>query len=44
MTAVTIPFVGEVTDYDYRDGSALGFHMSGFTTIAEEELGIEALL
>jgi flavin reductase (DIM6/NTAB) family NADH-FMN oxidoreductase RutF len=37
-------FVGEVTDYDYRDGSALGFHMSGFTMIAEEELGIEAVL
>jgi flavin reductase len=37
-------FVGEVTDYDYRDGGALGFHMSGFTMIGDEQLGIEALL
>lgn len=37
-------FIGEVVDYDYRDGDALAFHGSQFTRIADEQLGIEYLL
>src|SRR3954465_10677286 len=37
-------FVGEVADFDYRDGAALGFHTSGFTAIADIQLGIEDLI
>lgn len=37
-------FVGEVTDYDYRDGAALAFHTSRFTAIVENLPGIEGLL
>ena len=37
-------FVGEVVDYDYRDGAALAFHASGFTAIADPQPGIEGLL
>ena len=34
-------FLGEVVDFEYRDGAALGFHTSGFTAIADPQLGIE---
>jgi flavin reductase len=37
-------FVGEVVHHDFRDGDALGYHASGFTTIAEQALGIEHLI
>jgi flavin reductase (DIM6/NTAB) family NADH-FMN oxidoreductase RutF len=37
-------FLGEVADFDYRDGAALGFHTSGFTAIADAQLGIEDLI
>jgi flavin reductase (DIM6/NTAB) family NADH-FMN oxidoreductase RutF len=37
-------FLGEVVDFDYRDGDALGFHTSGFTAIADPRLGIEDLI
>jgi flavin reductase (DIM6/NTAB) family NADH-FMN oxidoreductase RutF len=37
-------FLGEVVDFDYRDGAALGFHTSGFTAIADAQLGIEDLI
>jgi flavin reductase (DIM6/NTAB) family NADH-FMN oxidoreductase RutF len=37
-------FIGEVIDYDYRDGDALAFHGSQFTRIADDQLGIEYLL
>jgi flavin reductase (DIM6/NTAB) family NADH-FMN oxidoreductase RutF len=37
-------FLGEVVDYDYRDGDALAFHGSQFTRIADDQLGIEYLL
>ena len=37
-------FVGEVGDLDYRDGDALAFHSSDFTSIVQEQLGIEGLL
>jgi flavin reductase (DIM6/NTAB) family NADH-FMN oxidoreductase RutF len=37
-------FLGEVADFDYRDGAALGFHTSGFTAIVETQLGIEDLI
>ena len=36
-------FIGEVADFHYRDGDALGFHSSGFNTIREAQLGIEDL-
>ena len=36
-------FLGEVVDFEYRDGPALGFHTSGFTAIADPQLGIEDL-
>jgi flavin reductase (DIM6/NTAB) family NADH-FMN oxidoreductase RutF len=37
-------FLGEVTDFAYRDGNALAFHTSRFTSIADERLGIEDLI
>jgi len=37
-------FLGEVVDFDFRDGDALGYHASGFTAIAERQLGVEDLL
>jgi flavin reductase (DIM6/NTAB) family NADH-FMN oxidoreductase RutF len=37
-------FLGEVADFDYRDGAALGFHTSGFTEISDARLGIEDLI
>jgi flavin reductase (DIM6/NTAB) family NADH-FMN oxidoreductase RutF len=37
-------FIGEVVDFDYRDGDALAFHGSQFTRIADDQLGIEYLL
>ncbi|HWI74044.1 MAG TPA: flavin reductase family protein [Baekduia sp.] len=37
-------FLGEVVEFDYRDGAALGFHTSGFTAIADAQLGIEDLI
>jgi flavin reductase len=37
-------FIGEVVDYDYRDGDALAFHGSQFTRIPDDQLGIEYLL
>jgi len=36
-------FLGEVVDFDYRDGDALGFHASRFTAIADVQLGMEEL-
>ena len=37
-------FLGEVADFAYRDGAALAFHTSRFTSIADEQLGIEDLI
>ena len=37
-------FLGEVESFDYRDGDALGYHSSRFTSIADEQLGIEDLI
>ena len=37
-------FLGEVADFHYRDGDALGFHSSGFTAIGNPQLGMEDLL
>lgn len=37
-------FLGEVAGFDYRDGDALGYHASRFTSIADERLGIEDLI
>lgn len=37
-------FLGEVDDFGYRDGDALGFHASRFTPIADTQLGIEDLI
>ncbi|HZE04751.1 MAG TPA: flavin reductase family protein [Solirubrobacteraceae bacterium] len=37
-------FLGEVIDFSYRDGDALGFHASRFTPIADTQLGIEDLI
>ena len=37
-------FLGEVVEFDYRDGDALGFHASRFTTIPDAQLGIEDLI
>jgi len=37
-------FLGEVVDFDFRDGDALGFHTSGFTPIVERRPGIEELI
>lgn len=43
-TVVFELFLGEVVDFDGRDGAALGFHTSGFTAIADAQLGIEDLI
>ena len=37
-------FLGEVAGYDYRDGDALGYHSSQFTSISDVQLGIEDLI
>lgn len=37
-------FIGEVVDFDYRDGDALAFHTSRFTAIPDTQLGIEDLI
>lgn len=37
-------YVGEVVDFNYRNGDALGFANSTFTTIPESHLGVEDLL
>jgi flavin reductase (DIM6/NTAB) family NADH-FMN oxidoreductase RutF len=37
-------FLGEVAGFEYRDGDALGYHSSRFTSIADEQLGIEDLI
>jgi len=37
-------FLGEVVEFDYRDGGALGFHASGFTAFDEQRLGLEHLI
>ncbi|MBX5443335.1 MAG: flavin reductase family protein [Solirubrobacteraceae bacterium] len=37
-------FLGEVRAFDFRDGDALGFHASGFTTVADDQLGHEYLI
>jgi flavin reductase (DIM6/NTAB) family NADH-FMN oxidoreductase RutF len=37
-------YLGEVADFNYRNGDALAFANSGFTTIPESQLGIEDLL
>ncbi len=37
-------FIGEVVDFDYRDGAALAFHTSRFTAIPDTQLGIEDLI
>ncbi|MCW1250236.1 flavin reductase family protein [Acaricomes phytoseiuli] len=37
-------YLGEVADFGYRTGDALAFANSGFTTIPENQLGVEDLL
>ncbi|HEY8702165.1 MAG TPA: flavin reductase family protein [Arthrobacter sp.] len=37
-------YLGEVADFDYRNGDALAFANSTFTTIPESQLGMEDLL
>lgn len=37
-------YVGQVVDFDYRNGDALAFANSNFTTIPESQLGMEELL
>ena len=37
-------YIGEVTDFNYRNGDALAFANSAFTTIPESQLGMEDLL
>lgn len=37
-------FIGRVVDFDFRDGDALGYHASRFTTVGEQQLGHEYLL
>jgi flavin reductase (DIM6/NTAB) family NADH-FMN oxidoreductase RutF len=37
-------FLGEVVDFAHRDGDALGYMGSRFTTIAESESGVEYLI
>jgi flavin reductase (DIM6/NTAB) family NADH-FMN oxidoreductase RutF len=37
-------FLGEVVGFDYRDGAALGYHASGFTTVDVPRLGLEDLI
>jgi flavin reductase (DIM6/NTAB) family NADH-FMN oxidoreductase RutF len=36
-------FLGQVVDFGYRDGDALGYHASGFTAIADAQRGFEDL-
>jgi flavin reductase (DIM6/NTAB) family NADH-FMN oxidoreductase RutF len=37
-------FLGEVQGFDFRDGDALGYHASRFTTVADDQLGHEHLI
>ncbi len=37
-------YIGEVVDFNYRSGDALGYANSSFTTIPESQLGMEDLL
>lgn len=37
-------FIGEVMDFDYRDGDALGYVTSGFLPIGQQRLGHEYLI
>jgi flavin reductase (DIM6/NTAB) family NADH-FMN oxidoreductase RutF len=37
-------FLGEVVDFDFRDGAALGYHASGFTAVDVPRLGLEDLI
>ena len=37
-------FLGEVAGFDYRDGDALAYHSSRFTSITDVEFGIEGLI
>jgi flavin reductase len=37
-------FLGEVVDFDYRDGDALCFHTSEFRSLSDPQLGIEDLI
>jgi flavin reductase (DIM6/NTAB) family NADH-FMN oxidoreductase RutF len=37
-------YLGEVVDFNYRNGDALAFANSAFTTIPESQLGVEDLL
>ncbi len=37
-------FLGEVADFDFRDGDALGYVTSSFRAIAEQQLGHEYLI
>ena len=37
-------YIGEVTDFNYRNGDALAFANGAFTTIPESQLGMEDLL
>lgn len=37
-------YLGEVVDFNYRNGDALAFANSRFTTIPESQLGVESLL
>lgn len=37
-------FLGEVVEFDYRDGDALGFHAGRFTAVPDTQLGIEDLI
>jgi flavin reductase (DIM6/NTAB) family NADH-FMN oxidoreductase RutF len=37
-------YVGEVADFNYRSGDALGYANGSFTTIPESQLGMESLL
>ena len=37
-------FLGEVASFAYRDGDALAYHSSRFTSIADVQLGIEDLI
>jgi flavin reductase (DIM6/NTAB) family NADH-FMN oxidoreductase RutF len=37
-------FLGEIVGFDFRDGDALAYHTSRFTTVAEQLLGHEHLI
>ncbi|MHA7271909.1 flavin reductase family protein [Arthrobacter sp. TMT4-20] len=37
-------YLGEVQDFNYRKGDALAYANSSFTTIPEDQLGMEDLL